>query len=67
VEHFLEEGLSGSDVELLAARLPNQLRQLGVKVDSKPPCEPDYQIDEAGFEQSLQKRINYLKSEGINS
>jgi hypothetical protein len=60
MEYFIETGRTASDVELLAARLPHKLKELGVSVDEKPPYEKDYQIDEKGFEEAIDKEIHYV-------
>jgi hypothetical protein len=59
IEYFIQEGYRASDVELMAARLPQKLSSLGIRIDSKPPYEHQFQIDEAALERHLQREIGY--------
>ena len=59
MEYFIETGRSASDVELMAARLSEKLRILGIRIEEKPAYEKRYQIDEAGFEAALSAEIHY--------
>ncbi|MGD0948913.1 MAG: hypothetical protein ABSA52_15995 [Candidatus Binatia bacterium] len=59
IEYFIQEGMSASDVELMAARLPQKIAGLGIRVDPKPSYEYRFQIDEAAFEARLQDEIGY--------
>jgi hypothetical protein len=60
LEYFIETGRSASDIELLAARLPQKLRDLGISVDEKPPYEKEFEIDEKGFEDAIESAIHYV-------
>ena len=60
MEYFIESGKTASDIELMSVRLTQKLNDMGITVDEKPSHdEIEYQIDEAGFETSLDKRIRY--------
>ena len=59
MEYFIESGKTASDIELMSVRLIQKLGDMGITVDEKPSYEIDYQINEAGFETSLDKRIRY--------
>jgi hypothetical protein len=59
MEYFIETGRTASDVELMAARLNEKLRSLGITVDEKPPYEKKYQVDEKGFETAIEAEIHY--------
>lgn len=59
IEHFLETGMSPSDIDLLSARLPEKLKSLGMVMVPKPPYEPEFQVDEIGFERELSDTIHY--------
>jgi len=59
MEYFIETGRTASDVELMAARLNDRLRSLGITVDEKPPYEKQYQVDEKGFEEAIEAEIHY--------
>lgn len=65
IEHFLEEGYTDSDVELLAGRFPQKIASLGLKVDQKPPYEHQFQIDEKAFEEHLQREIGYRNPKAL--
>lgn len=59
IEWFIESGRSSSDVELMAARLPEKLRSLGITAEARPEREPTFQVDEKGFEAALESAIGY--------
>ena len=59
LEYFVETRRTASDVELLATRLPQKLRDLAITVDEKPPYEDALQIDEEGFERAIEDAIHY--------
>jgi hypothetical protein len=59
MEYFVETGRTASDVELLAARLPQKLRDLTISIQQKPPYEDVLQIDEKGFEDTIESAIGY--------
>ena len=60
IEYFVEAGKSASDLELMSARLPAKLTDLGVKVVDPPSYDGTaYQIDEKGFEKYLEQHIGY--------
>ena len=54
IEYFIESGKTGSDLELMSARLPAKLRDLGVRVVDRPSIsDVKYQVDERAFEEYL--------------
>lgn len=59
IEFFITQGLTSTDVDLLAARIPQRLAMRGIVVEDKPPYEPEFVIDEAGLEAHLQKEVRY--------
>lgn len=59
IEYFIEAGRSASDVELMSARLPRRLNDLGIQIDDKPRYERDYQIDEIALEKALDAELHY--------
>jgi hypothetical protein len=59
IEYFVESGKSASDVELMSARLPQRLNELGIQVDQKPRYEREFQIDEAALERTLEDELHY--------
>ena len=60
IEYFIESGKTGSDLELMSARLPAKLRDLGVRVVDRPSIgNVEYQVDERAFEEHLDGVIGY--------
>ncbi len=60
MEYFLESGKTASDLELMSARLPAKLRNLGIHVVDPPSYEDiAYQVDENGFENYVGGIIRY--------
>ena len=60
IEYFVETRKTASDLELMVARLPGQLKRLGVKVVDLPPFDNyDHQVDESELEALLEHRIKY--------
>jgi len=60
LEYFVETRRTASDIELLATRLPQKLRELSISIDEKPPYEDRFLIDEAAFEKAIEDAIHYL-------
>lgn len=65
LEYFIANGYSGSDVELMSARLSAQLRGMRIEIDTKPPYEREYQVDEKAFEDHLKAHINYKNPKAL--
>ncbi len=61
IEYFITRGLLSTDVDLMAARLPNKLALLGITVHDRPTYEREFVIDESGFEQHLKAKIGYFR------
>lgn len=60
IEYFITQGLNSTDVDLLAARVPQRLALHGVTVEDKPQYdEHPFVIDERGLETHLQKNVGY--------
>jgi hypothetical protein len=59
IEYFVTQGLNSTDVDLLAARVPQRLAMHGITVEDKPPYEKEFVIDEAGLENHLQTNVGY--------
>ena len=60
IEYFIRHGMSSSDIDLLAARIPERLRFLGVEVEDRPPFdEHAHIIDEIAFAKHLETEISY--------
>lgn len=59
MEYFIETGRTASDIELMAARLNDRIRSLGITVDEKPQYEKQYVVDEKGFEAAIDAEIHY--------
>ncbi|MYE84919.1 MAG: hypothetical protein F4X31_01560 [Gammaproteobacteria bacterium] len=66
IEYFLDAGKSASDLELMATRLPNIMRSLGIELVEFPSFE-DYkhQMDEQGFENHLSETIGYSNPKAL--
>jgi hypothetical protein len=60
LEYFVETRRTASDIELLATRLPQKLRDLSISIDEKPAYEGTFLIDETGFEKAIEDAIHYL-------
>jgi hypothetical protein len=60
LEYFVETRRTASDIELLATRLPQKLRDLSISIDEKPAYEGTVLIDETGFEKAIEDAIHYL-------
>jgi hypothetical protein len=60
IEYFITQGLNSTDVDLLAARVPQRLALHGITVEDKPPYDEQlFVIDETGLEAHLQKNVGY--------
>ena len=60
IEYFIESGKTASDLELMSARLPEKLRQLGIHVVDRPSFDDfQYQVDESAFEEHIDRAIGY--------
>lgn len=59
MEYFIESGKTASDIELMSARLPQKLKEMGLRIDEKPPYDHEYQIDEAGLDAALEEFVGY--------
>ena len=59
IEWFIESKKTSSDIELMIARLPLKIRSFGVAIEDMPAHIHEFQVDEAGFENALQKAIGY--------
>lgn len=74
LEHFIGQGLTSSDVELMAARLPERIRQMGITIVDRPPYDSAggddtrgryaFQVDEQGFESHLDGVVRYAHPKG---
>lgn len=62
IEWFIESGRTASDIELMIARLPQKLEALGIAKEDKPARQKEFQVDEKGFEESLDQAIHYRSS-----
>lgn len=60
LEYFVETRRTASDIELLATRLPQKLRDLSISIEEKPAYESTFQIDETGLEKAIEDAIHYL-------
>ena len=59
IEYFVGRGMNSTDIDLLSARVLQQLLWLGIRVEDKPEYDKPYVIDESGFEDLLMKEIRY--------
>ena len=60
MEYFIETGRTASDLELMSTRLPGKLKSLGITVVDRPSFErSQYQVDESGFEDYIERMIGY--------
>lgn len=60
IEYFIESGKTASDLELMIARLPEQLHSLGIKIGNRPDFDKyEFQIDESAFDNHLDQVIGY--------
>lgn len=60
LEYFVETRRTASDLELLATRLPQKLRDLSISIDEKPAYDGTFLIDETGFEKAIEDAIHYF-------
>lgn len=60
IDYFISQGLTSTDVDLLAVQLPEALARAGLSIEAKPSfSEHAYVIDEKGFEEHIQGIIGY--------
>jgi len=59
IEYFVTQGLSSTDIDLLAARMPQRLALNDIQIEDKPQYEKEFIIDEAGFDKHLQANVGY--------
>lgn len=60
IEEARRVGLTRSDLILLAGKIDDNLREIGVEIRTTPSYTRRYQIDESKFEGILDDRISYL-------
>ncbi|MBM4044353.1 MAG: hypothetical protein FJ279_04500 [Planctomycetes bacterium] len=65
VDHFRRQGLSSTDVMLLCEHLEENLRQIGVVVEDRPPYTPALTLDEKRLEEVLDTEIRYSNREAL--
>lgn len=59
-EHFLETDRSAADVEIVIARLEENIKRLGLETKEKPDDYHQFGLDEAELDRLVGEGINYL-------
>jgi hypothetical protein len=59
VAYLIGQGMSSSDIKLLAAKLEADLLARGVQAVGQPPPDSRLTVDEQGLEQLLEERVGY--------
>ncbi|MBI1749945.1 MAG: hypothetical protein HYR59_04715 [Acidobacteria bacterium] len=67
IEYFVTQGLTSTDIDLLAARLPHKLASLGIEVEEKPTYKHKHEfvIDERGFQAKLKNEVGYHSDKAL--
>jgi len=59
-KHFIAEGLTINDVDIVLATFEEKLEHLGVRIVSTPEHEERYTVDELRLEDVLQETVGYM-------